>query len=306
VIELPLVTERLVIDRLTRTDAPAVVSYRNEPSTARFQGWPLPYTIEAAEALAGSGQLAVRTGGELAGDAMIAPLAGSGHEVELGITLASAWREQGLAAEAVIALTDALFEAGQAKVAAYVDVRNEPSLRLFDRLGFRREGLVHHSFEGRDGLVDEVLFGVSADLWRRPTTELVVELEPHPADVAWLEHKLYEFNVEAVGVADGTDLAVFERDGLGRIVAGVAGVVWAGGAELRVLWVQADRRGDGRGRRLVQAFEDAARARGARKVFLSTHSFQAPGFYQRLGYEVTGHWDGWPAGHVQFFLAKTL
>jgi RimJ/RimL family protein N-acetyltransferase len=306
VIERPLATARLVIDRLTPADAPAVVAYRNEPATARFQGWPLPYTIEAAEALATSGQLAVRTGGVLAGDAMVAPFAGSGHEVELGITLAPAWRGQGLATEAVSALTDAAFAAGQAKVAAYVDVRNESSLRLFDRLGFRREGVVHHSFEGRDGLVDEVLFGVSADVWRRPTTELVVELEPHPADVAWLERKIYEFNVEAVGVADGTELAVFERDELGRIVAGATGVAWAGGAELRELWVQADRRGAGRGRRLVQAFEDAARARGAKKVFLSTHSFQAPGFYQRLGYGVTGRWEDWPAGHAQVFFAKTL
>ena len=47
-------------------------------------------------------------------------------------------------------------------------MRNEPSQRLFDRAGFRREGLLHHSYESADGLVDEVLFAATADRWRQP------------------------------------------------------------------------------------------------------------------------------------------
>jgi RimJ/RimL family protein N-acetyltransferase len=304
--DLPLRTERLVIDGMTKADAPELTAYRNDAETARYQGWALPFTIDAAEVVTEGGQLALRAEGELIGDAMVASLAGSDHEVELGITLARRWRGRGLAAEAVTALVDACFRAGKVKVSALVDVRNERSQRLFEGLGFRREGLIHYSFRGRDGLVDEVLFSVAADLWRRPMHELAVEVDPHPSDVALLERKLYEFNVDAIGVADGAELAVFERDALGRIVGGVAGVVWAGGAELRQLWVQADRRGDGLGRRLVGAFEGAARARGARTSFVSTHTFQAPEFYQRLGYVVTGRWEGWPAGHAQVFLEHPL
>jgi RimJ/RimL family protein N-acetyltransferase len=305
-LDLPLRTARLLIDRMTRADGPELAAYRNDPETARYQGWSLPCTIEAAEAVAVSGQLALRGRGGLAGDAMIAPFGGSNHEVELGITLAPGWRGQGLAAEAVEALVDACFRAGKVKVSVFVDVRNERSQRLFEGLGFRREGLIHYSFRARDGLVDEVLFSMAADLWRRPKHDQVVEVDPHPADVALLEGKLYEFNVAAVGVGDGAELAAFERDELGRIVGGVAGVVWAGGAELRQLWVREDLRRGGLGRRLVRAFEDAVRARGARKSFVSTHSFQAPEFYQRLGYAVTGSWEGWPAGHRQWFLERDL
>jgi RimJ/RimL family protein N-acetyltransferase len=306
VIPLPVVTDRLVIDRLVTGDAAAVVDYRKDPGTARFQGWALPYTTEEAERLASSGQLALRVTEALAGDAMLEPVPGSIREAELGITLAPAWRGQGLAREAVIALTDAAFAAGLTKLVAYVDVRNGRSLRLFDRLGFRREGLVHHVEPGGEGPSDEVLFGLTADVWRRADSTLTVELEPHPADVARLEAELYGFNVAAVGRADGTELAVFERDDLGRIAGGVAGVVWAGGAELRQLWVRADRRGGGLGRRLVAAFEAGARARGAAKVFVSSHSFQAPGLYEHLGYRATGRWDGYPAGHAQVFLEKDL
>jgi len=56
----------------------------------------------------------------------------------------------------------------------------------------------------------------------------------------------------------------------------------------------------------VSAFEAAVRSHGARKVFVSTHTFQAPGFYRRLVYRMTGRWDGWPEGHAQIFLEKHL
>ena len=305
-IPLPLATPRLLIDRLTAADAPTVAAYRSVPDIARYQGWTLPYPVERAEALAESGQLALRLDGQLVGDAMVDAVAGVAHAVEVGITLAPEAQGRGLAVEAVTAIVDAAFAAGRARVIAYVDARNEPSLRLFERLGFRPEGRLHHSFEGDDGLVDEVLFGLTADLWRHAVEEPVVELQPHPADVAWLEEALYRHNVGQVGVADGTELALLVRDELGRIAAGAVGVAWAGGAELRILWVREDRRGAGLGRRLVVAFEDEARARGAAKVFLTTHSFQAPALYRRLGYEETGRWEGWPAGHEQIFFQKRL
>ncbi len=237
---------------------------------------------------------------------MLDGVAGTEHAVEIGITLAPAAQGRGLATEAVIALVDAVFAAGRRKVVAYVDVRNERSLALFDRLGFRREGLLHHSFKGPDGLIDEVLFGLTADVWRHPTDGPATELDPHPADIARLAEELTAFNTAAIGVHDGTEVAVFERDELGRIVGGAAGVAWAGGAELWLLWVREDHRGRGCGRRLLTAFEDAARARGARRVFLSSHTFQAPDFYRRLGYVETGTRDGWPAGHADVLLQKEL
>jgi RimJ/RimL family protein N-acetyltransferase len=311
VIELPVRSDRLVIDALTVDDAPAVAAYRNDPDVARYQSWPLPYGVEDAAGLAAAGQLAIRVGErgqrtELVGDAMLDCVPATEHAVEIGMTIAPAAQGRGLATEAVTALVDAVFAAGRQKVVAYVDVRNERSLALFDRVGFRREGLLHHSFKGTDGLIDEVLFGLTADLWRHSTDGPVVELDPHPADVDLLVRELTAFNAAAIDVYDGTDIGVFERDELGRIVGGAAGVAWAGGAELWLLWVREDRRGSGVGRRLMTAFEDTARREGARRVFLSSHTFQAPDFYRRLGYVTTGTRDGWPAGHDDVLLMKEL
>jgi RimJ/RimL family protein N-acetyltransferase len=306
IIATPLTTARLVIDVLTAHDAPAVAAYRSDPGVARYQGWTAPYALEQAVALAGSGQLALRHDGALVGDAMVTGVAGSPHAVELGITLAPAAQGKGLAEEAVVGLVDAAFAGGMVKAIAYVDARNAPSLRLFDRVGFRREGFLHHSHQSSEGLVDEVLFGLTADRWRRPTGAPEVQLDPHPADVARVFAELYVADVAAVGVDDGHGLAVLDRDELGRLAGGAVGVAWAGGAELQGLWVRADRRGEGRGRRLVQTFEGAARAQGARRIFLTSFDFQAPGLYRRLGYEETGVREGWPAGHRDHCFQKDL
>jgi hypothetical protein len=59
---------------------------------------------------------------------------------------------------------------------------------------------------------------------------------PTPAEVQYLEDRIYEFNSRATGIDDGESLAFFvhERD---RIVAGICGNTWGGTCELRQFWV---------------------------------------------------------------------
>jgi ribosomal protein S18 acetylase RimI-like enzyme len=62
----------------------------------------------------------------------------------------------------------------------------------------------------------------------------------------------------------------------------------------------------GLGSRLLYAAEQEARSRSCRKIVLSTHSFQAPDFYFKHGFVVTGEFADYPRGHRSIFLEKLL
>jgi GNAT superfamily N-acetyltransferase len=134
----------------------------------------------------------------------------------------------------------------------------------------------------------------------------VIEDEPSPQDVRALEDGLYRYNVQQTGRNDGRWLAIFARDGDGRIMAGLSGWTWAGWLKVANLWVREELRGNGHGSELLKAAEKEAAARGCTRATLDTYSFQAPAFYQRLGYKIVGAVDDFPAGHKHYTLVKDL
>jgi len=134
----------------------------------------------------------------------------------------------------------------------------------------------------------------------------IVLRDPKAEDVRYIEDRLYEFNVEATGIADGEGLGLFVRNERNEIVAGVAGHTWGGTCELRQVWVQPALRGRGLGRQLIEAAIREAERRGCVQMVLGTHSFQAPGFYQKLGFKEVARLDHYPRGHAQLFFRKDL
>lgn len=136
--------------------------------------------------------------------------------------------------------------------------------------------------------------------------EIRFERAPRRRDLAELEGEIDAFNCAATGFRDGRWLAAFLRDGEGRLRAGLSGHTWGGCCEIRFLWVRESERRAGLGSALLAAAEREARARGCAHVVLSTHSFQAPGFYRRHGYVEVGRADGYPRGHAQLYLRKAL
>jgi len=136
--------------------------------------------------------------------------------------------------------------------------------------------------------------------------EIRFEEEPRARDLAELEEQINEFNYATTGFRDGRSLAVFLRDASGALRAGLAGHTWGGCAEVKFLWVREAERHNGLGSRLLRAAEQEAIARGCAQLLLSTHSFQAPDFYRRLGFQECGRAEGYPRGHAQIFLVKAL
>jgi len=139
-----------------------------------------------------------------------------------------------------------------------------------------------------------------------PRSSIRVFDRTDPSVSAELGDAIDAFNMAAVDLYDARDVFAQVRDGDGALVAGVDGWTWGGTCWIEHLWVrEADRR-DGIGGRLLGAVEREARSRGCGQIGLRTHSFQAPAFYRRHGFEVTGEMPGYPAGHSYLLMRKLL
>jgi hypothetical protein len=56
----------------------------------------------------------------------------------------------------------------------------------------------------------------------------------------------------------------------------------------------------------LRAGDALAEARGCKRVWLDSYTFQAPTCYQRLGYELFGSLQDYPAPHGRVFLTMTF
>ncbi len=89
-----------------------------------------------------------------------------GRQVEIGFTLAPAAQGRGLGAEAVIGVLDFLFaRLGKHRAFASVDPRNEPSLRLLQRVGMRQEAHFRRSLLFKGEWADDLVFAVLRSEW---------------------------------------------------------------------------------------------------------------------------------------------
>lgn len=115
-----------------------------------------------------------------------------------------------------------------------------------------------------------------------------------------------EYNTQQFGDDSGRNLCFVVKTPAGEVVAGVIGATYWDWLYVSLMWVREDLRGSGYGQRLLALAEDEARKRGARNSYLDTFSFQAPGFYKKVGYRVFGELPDFPTGHQRYFLTKQL
>lgn len=78
------------------------------------------------------------------------------------------------------------------------------------------------------------------------------------------------------------------------------------GMDIQSLWVDDSVRKQGWGRKLMQAAEEEAMKRGCTIAYTNTFSWQAPEFYEKLGYTIYGKLDGFPEGNSLTYFSKKL
>ncbi|GLQ76823.1 hypothetical protein GCM10007881_03390 [Mesorhizobium huakuii] len=127
-----------------------------------------------------------------------------------------------------------------------------------------------------------------------------------PIELGSLEERLQSDNRRATGCADDRGLAFVIRDGAGHAIGIAAGYSWANTSELTLMWIDGAYRGRGYARQLLSAFVAEATDRGVRRIWVSSHDFQAPGLYEKAGFRRIAELAEWPEGHSNIILCKTI
>ena len=184
-------TDRLILRDFVPDDAAAVASYRADERYWRFYGEPgdiLAGAREHVELFIGWQQaeprthfqlaIVVKETGRLIGNCglrlrdQVSYGFSSLHEADIGYELDPAYWGRGYATEAVSALVDFGFsQRSLHRVWTYCIADNEPSWRLMERIGMRREGLLKQNVLHQGQWADTLVYGLVAEEWAsiRPT-----------------------------------------------------------------------------------------------------------------------------------------
>ncbi|MBO0792705.1 MAG: GNAT family N-acetyltransferase [Ktedonobacteraceae bacterium] len=141
----------------------------------------------------------------------------------------------------------------------------------------------------------------------------IFDLTPSPQREEYLTNQLRAFNQThhtalPIEYIDPLPLQISLLDPTGTVLGGLVGRThtipqWL---EISVIWVDESLRQHGFGRQLMEEAEREARQRGCHYARVATSNFQAPAFYQKLGYILYGTLENCPPGETVFYFWKKL
>jgi len=118
--------------------------------------------------------------------------------------------------------------------------------------------------------------------------------------------RILSYNASRAGPLNDSKYVLTVRSGDGDLAGGLVAVQFWNGMFVDLLWVDEKLRHRGIGTQLMRRAEEDLVARGGEVIFLSTWSFQAPAFYEKLGYSAFGKLDGMPPGSTRTWFVKWL
>jgi GNAT superfamily N-acetyltransferase len=139
------------------------------------------------------------------------------------------------------------------------------------------------------------------------TPRLSLTDAPDGADEAVIRDGLGAYNLGKAGYRDQRPLAVFASDpDTGTVIGGLLGSTSMGLLRIDRFFLPEDRRLRGLGSRILRMAEEEGSRRGCSRAILFTLTFQAPGFYEKQGWQVLGRIECDPPGHTRFCMTKRL
>ena len=170
--QIQLLTERLQLRQIQMTDAEALFSYRSDKLVNQYQGWIPKSLYEVTEFISHKTSREVNVPGtwtqlgifrkedhKLIGDIGIHFHTEDSCKVEIGYTLNSLYHGQGYATEALKEVVCWLFNGlNKERIIASLDPRNQPSIRLVERLGFKKQAHFIQNIYNHGEWVDELVY----------------------------------------------------------------------------------------------------------------------------------------------------
>lgn len=117
---------------------------------------------------------------------------------------------------------------------------------------------------------------------------------------------LLRYNAGRAGPLGFANFTLSVREDDDALLGGLVAMQYWNAMQIELLWVREDLRGRGIGTELMNRAEAVLRNRNGEMIFLSTWSFQAPAFYEKLGYSSFGTLQGVPPGGSRIWYCKRL
>ncbi|RXJ67202.1 histone acetyltransferase [Veronia nyctiphanis] len=130
---------------------------------------------------------------------------------------------------------------------------------------------------------------------------------PSEKEASAIFNGLSEFNKTHFPKLDEASFGCFVRNEFGETLGGMTGKMLFSSLHVHYFWLSEPLRGLGVGSQVIQHVELEAKNRGISNVYLDTYSFQAPKFYEKLGYIEVGRYSDYPkAGIDKIFYQKHI
>jgi len=172
-------TKRTVLRPIELQDNEQIYTYRSDSETNKYQGW-IPKSLEDVNEFISKNpkefnkpdtwfQLVIieKETDEIIGDVGIHFIGDDDFQCELGCTLSRKKQGKGFATEAMKVTIDYLFNSlNKHRITGSIDPQNISSIRLLERLKFRKEAHFKESLFIDGEWVDDIIYGLLKRGWK--------------------------------------------------------------------------------------------------------------------------------------------
>ena len=139
--------------------------------------------------------------------------------------------------------------------------------------------------------------------------KLIIVNEMSLEDLQALSANLRNFNIEqskGLSTKPETSINLTLKNEIGEVVGGIRSRAFYQSLTIDFLWIDEKFRRMGYGKELMLKVEGLAKEQDCISANTMSYSFQAPQFYEKLGYKTVGVFEEYPEGIKKFFSEKRL